>query len=115
MALNGAFQPMGNTYLVQQATAGTQSNAVAIAANSPCQQYSLINSDTVNTAFVSISTSATSNAAVPNAAGTAVYPVPAFGYQVISSVQTSPTQTVYVRVIGSAGTPAVYVCPGEGL
>ena len=110
MALNAAFQPMGNTYLVQQATAGTQSNAVAIAANSPCQQYSLINSDTVNTAFVSISTSATANAA-----GTAVYPVPAFGYQVISSLQTSPTQTVYVRVIGSAGTPAVYVCPGEGM
>lgn len=115
MSLNSAFQPMGNAYLIQQTTAGTQSNAVAIAANSPCQQYSLINCDTVNAAFVSISTSATANASVPNASGAMVYPVPPFGYQVITSVQSSPTQTVYVRVIGSAGTPAVFVTPGEGM
>ena len=115
MALTGAFQPMGPTYLVQQGTAGTQSNAVAISASSPCQQYFISNSDTSNAAFVSISTSSTANATVPTNTGAMVFSIPAFGYQTITSVQTSPTQTTYVRVIGSAGTPAVYVTPGEGV
>ena len=115
MANNIAFQPMGACVQVQAASANTQSNVVTITALSPCQQYSLINTDTNNAAFVQISASANFNIAVPTAAGANVYPVPAFGYQVISGPQVSQNSNVYARVISVAGTPAVYITPGEGL
>jgi len=115
MANNIAFQPMGPSVLVQASSANTQSNVVTITAFSPAQQYSLINTDTNNAVFVEISASPTFNVAVPTSAGANVYPVPAFGYQVITGPQVSQFSNVYARVISLAGTPTLYVTPGEGL
>ena len=115
MANNIAFQPMGPCVLVQPSAANTQSNVITITAFSPVQQYSLINTDTNNAVFIEISASPTFNVAVPTSAGSNVYPVPAFGYQVITGPQVSQFANVYVRAISASGTPAVYVTPGEGL
>jgi len=115
MANNIAFQAMGNTVACVASAANSQSTVSTITANTPCQQYLLTNQDTVNVAFVQISTSSTFNVALPtNTVSQQVFPVLPFDQKVVTAPQVSATANVYARVI-SIGTTTVYITPGEGL
>jgi hypothetical protein len=110
MANNIAFQPMGNTAVI--AVTATSSN-VAVTASSPANQFMISNVGS-NPAFISIGlTSAV--AVVPTSGSPASgFCVPAGATKVVTSIQSNPTQTMYVAAIGTANT-TVYVTPGEGL
>ena len=111
MANNIAFQPMGNTAVLS--VTATSSN-VAVTASSPVNQFLIANTGT-NPAFLNIANVSTVTAVVPTA-GTpsAGFCIPAGALKVISSIQSSPTQTMYVAAIGTANT-TLYITPGEGL
>ena len=114
MANNLAFQPMGPTYLLQATAANTQGATIAMTAVSPVQQYNIVNTDSANIAYVAISTSSNVTATIPTGTGSNVFPIPWFGVNTITAVQTSPTKTVYATII-SNGTCNVLITPGEGL
>ena len=111
MANNIAFQPMGNTAVL---SVTTSSSNVSVTASSPVNQFLIANTGT-NPAFLNIANVSTVTAVVPTA-GTpsAGFCIPAGALKVISSIQSSPTQTMYVAAIGTANT-TLYITPGEGL
>ena len=111
MANNIAFQPMGNT--VALTVTSTSSNSAVISV-SPVNQVMISNTGS-NAAFVTVSTLSNVTAVVP-VVGTSSnsFCVPAGATKVISSIQASPTQTIYVAAVGAANT-TIYVTPGEGL
>ena len=112
MANNIAFQPMGNTVALSVTT--TSSNSAVSGANA-VNQLMFANTG-ANAAFVSISTVNTVTAVAP-VAGTpsSSFCIPAGPIKVISALQTSPTQTIYVAAITGTSTTTLYVTPGEGL
>ena len=111
MANNIAFQPMGNTSVI--AVTATSANT-SVTAISPVNQFMIANTGS-NPAFVNISTSSSVAAVVPTAGSPAAgFCIPAGAVKVVSAVQSSPTQTMYVAAIGSANT-TIYITPGEGL
>ena len=111
MANNIAFQPMGNTSSI--AVTSTSSN-VAVTSNSPVNQFMIANTGT-NPAFVNIGSSSNVTAVIPTAnAASAGFCIPSGVVKVVSAIQASPTQTMYVAAIGSGNT-TLYITPGEGL
>lgn len=111
MANNIAFQPMGNTSAL--AVTAT-SSSTAVTAVSPVNQF-LISNTGSNAAFVNISTASNVTASVPTvgtpASGVCI---PGGTIKVLSAIQSSPTQTMYIAAIGTGNT-TIYITPGEGL
>ena len=111
MANNIAFQPMRNTSTL--AVTSTSANT-AVTAISPVNQFLIANTGNV-AAFLNISTSSSVAAVIPTAGSPAAgFCIPAGALKVVSSIQSSPTQTMYVAAIASAST-TLYITPGEGL
>ena len=117
MANNIAFQPMGKTYKLNAATTVQQ---LTVYSDSPVQQYMFVNHETPGGAslavYVRISTSSTSNVAVPGngSPGYSVV-VPPDTVMVVTGPQVTNTAPVYVTFASDSGTPAAYMTPGEGL
>ena len=96
MANNIAFQPMGNTSVL--AVTATSANT-AVTAVSPVNQFLIANVGT-NPAFLNISSSSSVAAVVPTAGTPAAgFCIPGGTVKVVSSIQSSPTQTMYVAAI----------------
>jgi len=116
MANNIPFQPMGKTVKVAVVgAANTQSNVFTITADSPCNQYYIVNADVNSAVYVKINTSASFNVALPDVTPDYVLALPPFGYKVISGPPVSQFANVYARVIGDATNASVYIAPGEGI
>lgn len=113
MANNIAFQPMGKTYKVLAPTSSTPV-IVTVVADSPVQQYHVVNPSTTDTVFVRIS-GTSENAAVPTNAGAYGVAVPPMADRVLTQYQSAPSSNVYVSIISTAANALVYVTPGEGL
>jgi len=117
MANNIAFQPMGKTYKANATTAVQQ---FQMTADSPVNQYMLVSHEptggTGQPVYVRISTSSTSNVALPTN-GSAQYctVVPPDVVMVVTGPQVSSTSNVYVTFIAESGTPECYITPGEGM
>ena len=109
MANNIAFQPMGNTVLLS--CTGSTSNA-SITAVSPVNQFMIANVG-ANPAFVNIGNSSSVSASIPSANAAPGFCIPSGAIKVVSAIQASPTQTMYVAAIGNANT-TLYITPGEG-
>ena len=116
MANNIAFQAMGKTTKITT-NASTPNNATMFA-DSPSNQYKIVNHAT-QPVYVWISPSSSPvNVAAPTGSGanaTYAIVVPQGLYCVISGPQCSNTISVQVSAIAEAGTPEIYVTPGEGL
>lgn len=113
MANNIAFQAMGKTIQLT-ANSSTPTNAVLVS-DSPSSQYRLVN-HAGNPVYVWISPGTNPiNVAVPTGTAQYAHVVPPNSSTVITSAQCSPTANVRVSVICEAGTPELYVTPGEGL
>ena len=112
MANNTAFQPMGKTTLL---TATTSTSTVSVIADSPVNQFMLVNTGT-NDVFINLSANSAITAVRPTA-GTPQYGfcLGANSYKVIGNSQSSPSVTIYVSGVSNAGTSFVYITPGEGL
>ena len=118
MANNIAFQPMGKTIKL---IAGVTANTAPITADSPSNQYLIVNHEKTNgtghPVYVTINATST-NAVLPTGSGNnAAYSIPIPpGYMfVLSGPQCSITKTVYVSVISENDAPELYITPGEGL
>ena len=114
MANNIAFQPMGKCY---QLAANTASQITTVTADSPCNQYLLVNHENTTGQPVYVRISATSANAVLPVAGSPSYnfPVPPDSYMVITGPQCGPNTSVYVSYIAELDSPDIYLVPGEGL
>lgn len=112
MANNIAFQPMGKTALL---TATTSTSTVSLAADSPVNQFLMVNTGT-NDVFINISANSAITAVRPTA-GTNQYGfcLGANSQKVITNSQSNPNVTIYVSGVSNSGTSLVYITPGEGL
>ena len=115
MANNIAFQPMGKTVKL---TAGAAVNNATMTADSPSNQYCLVN-HSAQPVYVWISPSASPvNVALPtgynsNAAYAMI--VDKNARVVITGPQCSNNKSVQVSVIAETDSPELYITPGEGL
>jgi len=111
-----AFQPMGKTVkVVATGPANTQSNVFTITADSPCNQYYIVNGDTAAAVYVKISTTASFNVALPDVVPDYVLALPPYEYRVFTGPPVSQFANVYAKVIGDATNSSCYICPGEGI
>jgi hypothetical protein len=115
MANNIPFQAMGKTVKINvNGAANTQSNVFTITADSPCQQYYLVNADTNAAVYVRINATSTFNVSLPDTIPDYVIPLAPYEYKVITGPQVSQFGNVFARVIGDSANCSVYVTPGEG-
>jgi len=115
MANNIPFQALGKTVRVTvNGAANTHSNVFTITADSPCQQYYLVNADTNAAVYVRINASSTFNVSLPDVIPDYVIPLAPYEYKVITGPQVSQFGNVFARVIGDTANCSVYVTPGEG-
>ena len=116
MANNIAFQPMGKTIKITASI--TAVNNATMNADSPCNQYCLIN-HSAQPVYVWISPSANAvNVALPtgsNSNSAYAMIVDKNARIVITGPQCSNTTNVQVSVISEVDSPELYVTPGEGL
>jgi len=112
MANNIAFQAMGKTALL---TATTTTSTVSVTADSPVNQFMIVNTGT-NDVFLHMSSNSSITVVRPTA-GNNQYGlcVGANSYKVITNSQSSATTTIYVAGVSNTGTALVYITPGEGL
>jgi len=115
MAANIPFQPMGNCVLATAATANTQGNVVSITAVSPVNQYLVFNPDKNDPVFVAYGQTSNITATIPDSNGAPVVAVAPYTEMVFTGPQSSPTKTVYVRIISPHNNAKLYIMPGEGL
>ena len=115
MANNIAFQPMGNNVKL---TAGAAVNNATMTADSPSNQYCLVN-HSAQPAYVWISPSDTPvNVALPTGSNNnAAYAmiVDKNTRVVITGPQCSSTKSVQVSVLAESDSRELYITPGEGL
>jgi len=116
MAINSAFQSMGQTY---KANATTSSQTITVTANSPCNQLCVFNHQPTGTGgqpvYFNVSTASNVTVSVP-VAGTpssCLVSVPGT-IKVFTIPQVSQTQNIYIAFIGEA-TSECYFTPGEGI
>jgi hypothetical protein len=111
MANNIPFQAMGKTVVL---SCTTSSSNAAITADSPSNQYMIVNTGT-NDVFMVTGTDNTATAVRPTV-GTPQYGfcVGANSTKVISNGQSSATKTIYMAGVSNAGTSLIYITPGEG-
>ena len=115
MANNIAFQPMGKTVKI---LAGAAVNNATMTADSPSNQYCLVNHSS-QPAYVWLSPGDNPvNVALPTGANSnAAYAMIVDKNQriVITGPQCSLTKTAQVSVIAETDSPELYITPGEGL
>ena len=116
MANNIAFQPMGKTYKLNSSTSIQQ---ITLYADSPSNQYMLVNHENANNGlpvYVRISNSSTANVALP-ANGSPQYAVivPQDSVVIVTGPQVTNTAPVYVSFVAESGAPEAYIVAGEGL
>ena len=116
MANNIAFQPMGKT--VQLTANAAVINTATMTADSPSNQYRLVNHAN-QPVYVWISPSETPvNVAVPTGANANAHyaiVVPQGTQCIVTGPQCSSSKSVYISVIAETDSPDVYITPGEGL
>ena len=116
MAINGAFYPMGRTFVLSGTTTNQSAN---IYADSPSGQYLFVNHEVASTGqpvYVRISATSGNNAAVANAtSGNYGVPIRPAESLVLSGPQCSSGSNVFITYITATGTANVYVTPGEGM
>ena len=120
MANNIAFQSSGMTY---KANATTISQTMQITSVSPTNQYLLASHQPTGTGgypvYVNISTTANVTVSAPgNGTPSNCFVIVPGMNRVVTSVQCSSTQLVYVAYItdsGASGLVESYITPGEGL
>ena len=116
MANNIAFTPMGKTVKLT-ANASTPNNAPVLA-DSPVQQYRLVNHSS-QPVYVWISPgSSPVNVALPTGSGAnASYSlcIPNGTVAIVTGPQCTNTANVQVSVISENDGPELYITPGEGL
>ena len=113
MANNIPFQAMGKTVSISvSGAANTESSIVTIKADSPVNQYLLVN-DGNATVYVGISQTTPFNIALPETASGYVIPVLANSTRIITSIQTG-FNNVYAKIIGDGANADCYITPGEG-
>ena len=112
MANNIAFQPTGMTYQVTASNAAA--NTITITANTPSNQYLVVNHDQNKPVYIRISATS-ANAAVPNSNPQYGIPIPPNTIKVFTGPQCGPNTSSYFSVIADTDSPAIYVTPGEGL
>lgn len=115
MANNIAFQPMGKTVKV---TGGATVNNANVTADSPSNQYCLVNhssqpayvwlSPADNPVNVALPTGSNSNAAY-------AIVVDKNSRVIVTGPQCSNTKVVQASVIAETDSPELYITPGEGL
>lgn len=112
MASNIAFQATGASVVL---SAGATSSNVEVTVDTPAQQYAIVNTGESAVAIAFGRTNAA--AAVFPTAGNPqdVHVIPAATRVVITGIQASTSNTVYVAGIAASGTCVCYICPGEGL
>lgn len=115
MAINGAFYPMGKTFVLSGSSTLASANVFA---DSPSGQYLFVNHEASGSQplYVRISATSGANAAI-STSGTPGYGVPIRPQQtiVLSGPQCSSSANVFISFISASGTPTVYVTPGEGV
>jgi len=115
MSINGAFYPMGRTFVLSGTTTNQSAN---IYADSPSGQYLFVNHEPASTGqpvYVRISATSGNNAAVANAtSGNYGVPIRPAESIVLSGPQCSSSANVFITYITAAATANVYVTPGEG-
>ena len=115
MAINGAFYPMGRTFVLSGTTTNQSAN---IYADSPSGQYLFVNHEPASTGqpvYVRISATSGNNAAVANAtSGNYGVPIRPAESIVLSGPQCSSSSNLFITFITAAATANVYVTPGEG-
>ena len=116
MANNIAFQPMGKTY--QVTASNTAANTITITADSPVNQYLVVNHEKTNgtghPVYVRISAT-NDNAAVHTSNGSYGIPIPPGHMFVFTGPQCGSGRNVYFSAIAETDSPEVYITPGEGL
>ena len=112
MASNIAFQATGASVLL---TAAATSSNVQVTVDTPAQQYAITNTGE-NAVAIAFGRDNTVAAAFPTS-GTAqdVHVIPAGTRVVLTGIQCSASNVVYVAGIAASGTCLCYICPGEGL
>jgi hypothetical protein len=117
VANNIAFQPMGKTY---KANATTSVQQLQLASDSPVNQYMIVSHEPTGSGgqpvYVRISNSSTQNVALPtNGSPQYCLVIPPDSVTIFTGPQVRPGANVFVTFIAEAGTPEVYLTPGEGL
>lgn len=111
MASNIAFQATGASVLLT--AAGTSSN-VQVTVDTPAQQYAITNTGEAAVA-IAFGRDNTVAAAFPTGTAQDVHVIPASTRVVLTGIQCSASNVVYVAGIAASGTCLCYICPGEGL
>ena len=115
MANNIAFQPMGKT--VQLTANASVINVATMFADSPSNQYLLVNHSN-QPVYLWISPSDNPvNVALPTGAGSKsnyALIVPTATHYVVTGPQCSATKSVQISVLSETNGPDVYITPGEG-
>ena len=115
MANNIAFQPMGKTVKM---LCGATANNATMTADSPSNQYCLVNHSAQPAYFWISPGDNPVNVALPTGTNSnAAYAMIVDKNQriVITGPQCSLTKTVQVSVIAETDSPELYITPGEGL
>jgi hypothetical protein len=116
MAINSAFQAMGQTY---KANTTTASQTITVTANSPCNQLCVSNHQPTGATgyptyfLVSTQSNVTVSLPVAGTPSNCLVSVPGT-IKVFTIPQVSPTQNVYIAFIGEAAAEC-YFTPGEGV
>lgn len=112
MANNIPFQATGQTYKVS--ASNTAANTISILANTPSNQYMVVNHNANKPVYIRLSASAT-NAAVPGGQPAYGIPIPPNTIRIFTGPQCGPNTNSYFSAISDNDAPDVYVTPGEGL
>jgi hypothetical protein len=111
VASNIAFQATGASVLL---TAAATSSNVQVTVDTPAQQYAITNTGE-NAVAIAFGRDNTVTAAFPTGTAQDVHVIPAGTRVVLTGIQCSASNVVYVAGIAASSTCLCYICPGEGL
>jgi hypothetical protein len=103
VASNIAFQATGPSVVL---SAGATTSNVEVTVDTPAQQFAIVNTGESAVATATFPTSGNAQD---------VHVIPAATRVVITGIQASTSNTVYVAGISAGSTCVCYICPGEGL
>lgn len=112
MASNIAFQATGPSVVL---SAGATTSNVEVTVDTPAQQFAITNTGSAAVAIAFGRTNAVTAAFPTSGNAQDVHVIPGSTRVVITGIQASTSNTVYVAGIAASGTCVCYICPGEGL
>jgi hypothetical protein len=112
VASNIAFQATGPSVVL---SAGATTSNVEVTVDTPAQQFSITNTGSAAVAIAFGRTNAVTAAFPTSGNAQDVHVIPGSSRVVITGIQASTNNTVYVAGIAASGTCVLYICPGEGL